>query len=185
MNRASATQLRLSSAGSKLRNETLPSSCAAFANCAPPWLRPYPPLRLSRQCSPNRSARTRSPSARRQTSTRSAHPQLPVSHLALSSLRSQHAHRPQPYRATTGLPMQTVRLFLILSPYNRSQTCAGTSPHTCALTAKLRPYHPVLPECRSPNRSLHARLTRIALPTGCPCQTLRGVHLSQVSPSAP
>src|ERR1700684_2736814 len=101
---------------------------------------PYPPPRLSRHCPQNSSARTGSSSARLPTSAQSPHRQLPVSHLALPTLRSQHAHRAQPHLAATRLPMQTLRFFLIPTPSNRSQTWAGTSSHIYALTAKLLPY---------------------------------------------
>ena len=105
------------------------------------------------------------------------HRQLPVSHLALPTLRSQHEHRAQPHRATTGLSMQTVRLLLIPTPSNGSRTCAGTSSHTCVLTAKLRPYHLFLPACSSrnhpfPQRSIsHCTLSRPSFPDSSPAFT--------------
>jgi len=123
--------------------------------------------------------------ARLPTSPRSLHRQLQVSHLALPTLRSQHAHRPQPYRATTGLSMQTRRHLMNPPPSNRSQTCAGTPSHIYALTAKLRSYHALLPACRSRNRPFHTRLPRITPQTGYHCRTRRGVHRNQVSTSAP
>src|ERR1700684_817763 len=146
---------------------------------------PYPPLRLSRQCPQNSSARTGSSSARMPTSAQSPHRQIPVRHLELHTLRSQHAHRAQPYLATTRLPMQTVRLFLIPMPSNRSQTCAGTSSHIYALTAKLRPYHLSVSAGSSRNHPFHACLPRIAPSPPSHCHTLPRVHLGRVSPSAP
>lgn len=50
------------------------------------------------------------------TSARSAQHQPQSAAWPCPRLRGQHAHRPQPYRATNGLPMQTVRHFLIPSP---------------------------------------------------------------------
>jgi hypothetical protein len=130
-------------------------------------------------------ARTRSLSARLPTSAQSPHRQLPVSHLALPTLRSQHAHRAQPYLAATRLPMQTVRLFLIPTPSHRSQTCAGTSSHIYALTAKLRPYHLSVSASSPPNYPFHACLPRIAPSPASHFHTLPRVHLGRVSPSAP
>jgi hypothetical protein len=153
--------------------------------CAAPGLCPHPPLRLSRQCSPNRSARTGSPSTCRPTSTRPAHRHLSASHLALPTLRSQHVHRPQPYRATTGLPMQTRRHLMIPTPANRSRTCAGTSSHIYVLTAKLQPYHRSLHACRERNYPSHASLPRIAPSPGPHFQTPTRVHLCRVSPATP
>ena len=48
------------------------------------------------------SPRACSPAARLPASTKFTSNQLPVSHLALPTLRSQHEHRAQPHRATTG-----------------------------------------------------------------------------------
>jgi hypothetical protein len=81
-----------------------------------PRLRPHPPLWLSSQCPPYGLARTRSPSPEKPTAARSSNRESPASYLALPTLRSQHADRAQPNLATTGLPMQTARLFLIPSP---------------------------------------------------------------------
>jgi len=77
--------------------------------------------------------------------------------------------------------MQTVRLFLIPPPSNRSQTCATTSSHSYALTAKLRPYHALLAAGRSRNCPFLARLPRIAPQTGCHCQTRCGVPMAPFS----
>jgi len=67
-------------------------------------------------------------------------PQIPAIYMALPALRSQHAHRSQPFLATTGLPMQTVRFFLIPLPISHSRTCSATSSHTCVLTKKVPTY---------------------------------------------
>ena len=81
--------------------------------CAAQRLCPHPSLRLSRQRSPYLSPRARSPAARLPASAKFTSHQLPVSHLALPTLRSQHAHRAQPHRATTGVSMRASRHFLI------------------------------------------------------------------------
>src|ERR1700677_2498998 len=83
---------------------------------AAPRFRPNPPLRLSRQCPPYGLACARPPSPEKRTAARSSHRGSPASYLALPALRSQHAHRAKPYLATTCLPMQTARHFLISSP---------------------------------------------------------------------
>ena len=163
----------------------LPSSCAAFARCAAPGLCPHPLLRLSRQCSPNRSAGTRSPSARRPTSTRSARRQLSASHLALSTLRSQHVHRPQPYRATTGLPMQTVRHLMIPTQSNGSQTCADTSSHNYVRTTKPALLWRFLAARKARIYLLHPSLSRVTTFPGSHFQSLPLAHWCRISPSAP
>jgi hypothetical protein len=125
------------------------------------------------------------PSARLPTSARYLHRQLPVSHLALPTLRSQHAHRPQPYRATTGLPMQTLRLFLIPPPSHHSQTCAGTSSPNCALTATARPHRAFLPACRSRNYPFHRPLPRTAPSHAARFRTIPWAPQGPISPPAP
>jgi|SRR5580692_5099782 hypothetical protein len=61
--------------------------------CAAQRLRSHPPLRLSRQRTPRRSHRARSPAACLPASAKFTAHQLSVSHLALPTLRSQHEHR--------------------------------------------------------------------------------------------
>ncbi len=87
-------------------------------------------------------ARTRSPSPEKPTTARSSHRESPASYLALPALRSQHAYRAQPNLATTGLSMQTARLFLTSSPSAIARaTCSATSSPTCASTRKWRLNH--------------------------------------------
>ena len=175
----------LTAISSASRPSPRPSSCAAFASLCCPGACPHPPLRLSRKCSPNRSARTRSPSARRPTSTRFPHRHLSASHLALPTLRSQHVHRPQPYRATTGIPMQTVRRLMIPSQSNRSQTRAGTSSHNYVRTTKLPPYRRLRSARRAQNYPFDASQPRIATSPASHFQPLPRVYRCRLPPAAP
>ena len=100
--------------------------------CAAQRLRSHPPLRLSRQRTPDRSHRARSPAACLPASKKFATHQLPVSCVALPTMRSQHEHRAQPHCATTGFSMQTSRHFLIPASSRGSRRCGPhVSGHLC------------------------------------------------------
>jgi hypothetical protein len=150
-----------------------------------PRLRPHPPLRLSCQCPPYGFARTRSPLPKKSTAVRTSHRESPTSYLALPALRSQHAHRAQPYLATTGLPMQTARLFLISSP---SLSLSNVPSHVYAdlrLTGKMatRPlFSGLLQIAKLVLRPVPASLSTLSL---LPSAVPRLLFLSSISPSAP
>jgi hypothetical protein len=70
--------------------------------------------------------------------------------------------RPQPYRATTGLPMQTVRHLMIPSPTQPLSKCASTSSHNYVRITKLPPYRRLLAARRARNYPFHASPPRVA-----------------------
>jgi hypothetical protein len=126
---------------------------ALLPTCAAQRLRPHPSLWLSRQRSPYLSPRARSPAALLPASTNFTSHQLPVSHLAPPTLRSQHAHRAQPHSATTGVSMQTNRFLLTPVPSKDSRRCGRTSQPTCVSSATLRFYNLFLPASSLRNHS--------------------------------
>jgi hypothetical protein len=121
--------------------------------CAAQRLRPHSPLRISRQRPPHVSPRARPAATRLPASTKFTSRQLPAGHLAMPTLRSQHAYRAQPHRATTGVSMQTDRFLLTPAPSKDSRRCDRTSRPTCVSDAELPPYNPFLLACSSRNYS--------------------------------
>ena len=153
--------------------------------CAAQRLRPHPPLRLSRQRTPGRSHRARSPAACMPASADIASHQLPASYLALPALRSQHAHRAQPHRATTGISMRPSRHFLIPTLSTGQRRCGSTSPPTCVFSAKLRPHDPFLLACSSRNHSPLRDLSAFPPYPDRVFQPLCPIHAGQFAPLAP
>lgn len=102
-------------------------------------------------------ARARSPAACLSASCNFASRQLFASCLALPALRSQHEHRSQPHRATTGISMS--RHFMIPTPSNGPRRCDRTSRHTCVLSAKLRTHDQFRLACGSRNQSIPTDLS--------------------------
>ena len=82
-------------------------------------------------------------------------------------------HRPQPYRATTGLPMQTPRHLMIPPPSNRSQTCAGTlrTLRPNHKTIALSPFAVCTQRAKLSLRRIptsHSNFSRLSLPASSP-----------------
>ena len=153
--------------------------------CAAQRLRPHPPLRLSRQRPPHLSPRARSAAARLPAPTKFTSHQLPDGHLAVPALRSQHEHRAQPHRATTGVSMQADRLLLMPAPSKGSRRCDRTSRPTCVFSAKLRPNNQFLHARSSRNHSSLRGLSPLPPYPARVFQPLCPIHRSQFSPLAP
>jgi hypothetical protein len=153
--------------------------------CAAQRIRPHPPLRLPRQRSPHGAPRARSSVVRLPASTKFTSRQLPVSHLALPTLRSQRAHRAQHHRATTGISMRASRHFLSRASSNGSRRCDRTSPPPCVFNANLRTYDLFLPARSSRNHSFLRGLSPLPPYEASVLRPLCPIHASQFAYLAP